>query len=208
MKPSAILSCLILAAALGGCASAPQSQYYTLSSSEGQAPAPTAQAAFAISLSAVEVPPQVDRPQIVLSHENGTQVTLLNESQWAAPLADEIRNALSRDLSRRLGALDIEPRAAPEDLPLWLLSVTVHRFESVYGHRALLEATWRQAPRHGAQGEAAICRAAIQVPVEQGMPGLVAGHQRVLEELAGLMADKLSGRPLSAATGIALKGCV
>jgi len=198
---------LALILVLAGCASAPQSKYYSLSGTAEPAPATAARGDFAISLSSVQIPEQVDRPQIVLSREGDAQVTLLNESQWAAPLADEIRNALSHDLTRRLGVLDVSPRAAPESLPLWTLGVTIQRFESVYGRRALLEATWRQAPRRGTQGAQAICRAEIEVPVQEGMSALVAGHQQALDILAGLMADKLSGRALEAGQGVTLKGC-
>ena len=72
---------------------------------------------------------------------------------------------------------------------------------------AVLEATWRQTPRQGARGAAGICRATVEVPVQEGVSALVAGHQRALDALAGLMADKLSGRPLSAAEGVVVKGC-
>ena len=208
MKAFALVSGVALAAVLSGCATAPQSQYYTLLAPAERVSTQAQQAPFAIDLSSVEIPQQVDRPQIVLSHEGGAQVTLLNESQWAAPLADEIRGALSRNLARRLGALEIDPRAAPQDLPLWRLSVTVHRFESIYGGHALLESTWRQVPRNGAKGPTAICSVSIEVPVGTGMPSLVEGHQRALDELAGLMADKLQGRQLEAAEGVSLKGCV
>lgn len=206
MKRVFVPACLALAFALAGCASAPQSRYYSLSGAGGPASA-SARTDFAISLSQVDIPEQVDRPQIVLSRDGDAQVTLLNESQWAAPLDDEIRNALSHDLSRRLGVLDVSPQAAPQALPLWVLGVTVQRFESVYGRRAVLEATWRQTPRHGAPGKAAVCRAEIQVPVREGMSALVAGHQRALDILAGLMADTLSGQAPQAGQGVTLKGC-
>lgn len=208
MKLPALVCYAALAIAMAGCATAPQSQYYTLVAPAERLPADVPQAPFAIDISSVEVPQQVDRPQIVLSLKDGAQVTLLNDSQWAAPLSDEVRSALSRKLSRKLGTLQIDSRVAPKKLPLWQLSVTVNRFESVYGNHALLEATWRQAPRNGADGASAICSVAIQVPVEQGMPSLVEGHQRALDELARLMAKKLQGQPLDAAAGVSLKGCV
>jgi len=206
MKRVFIPACLALTLAAAGCASAPQSRYYSLMGTDKPASA-AARTDFAISLSAVDIPEQVDRPQIVLSREGDAQVTLLNESQWAAPLADEIRNALSHDLSRRLGVLDVSPRAAPEALPLWVLGVTVQRFESIYGRHAVLEATWRQEPRQGASGTAAVCRAQINVPVQEGVSALVAGHQQALDLLAGLMADKLSGKAPQAGQGVTLKGC-
>lgn len=200
---------LILGAsiALVGCASTPQSQYYTLSAATLNAtPAPSA--AFAIHLSAVKVPQQVDRPQIVLSREGSAEVTLLNGSQWAAPLTAEIHNALSHHLSYRLGALNVEPSAVPKDLPMWLLSLTVNRFESIYERVAILDVTWRQAPRNGARGANAVCSVTIEVPVGPGVEGLVTGHQQALLELAGLMANKIQGRPIDTGEGVVLKGCV
>lgn len=199
---------LALAAILAGCATAPQSQYYTLLAPAERVSIQDGQAPFAIDVSAVQVPQQVDRPQIVLTHKDSAQVTLLNDSQWVAPLADEIRNALSRSLSAKLGALEIDSRVAPKDLPLWRLSVTVDRFESVYGDHARLESTWRQVPQNGAKGVTAVCSVAIEIPVGQGVAGLVAGHQRALDELAGLMAQKLQGRSPSPSAGASLKGCV
>ncbi|HLU20634.1 MAG TPA: ABC-type transport auxiliary lipoprotein family protein [Pusillimonas sp.] len=200
---------LILAASITvtGCASTPQSQYYTLSGAALSNP-PAAQATFVIHLSTVKVPQQVDRPQIVLGRQGSTEVTLLNDSQWAAPLTSEIRDALSHQLSQRLGALEVEPRAAPKDLPLWMLSLTVNRFDSIYERVAVLDVTWRQAPRNGAKGPNAICSATIEVPVGPGVESLVAGHQQALSELAGLMANKLRGQPLEAGEGVVLKGCV
>src|SRR5690606_32052825 len=110
----------------------------------------------------------VDRPQIVLSQDNSAQVTLLNESQWAAPLAEEIRNALAQDISRRLGVLEVAKRDAPEGLPLWLLGVTIQRFDSVYAKRSVLEATWKQELNGLPSGkQRAVCRAAINVPVQE-----------------------------------------
>jgi len=200
---------LILAVSVtfAGCASTPPSQYYTLSGAQSKSErAP--QAAFAIHLSTVQVPQQVDRPQIVLSREGSAEVTLLNDSQWAAPLPAEIRNALSNQLSQRLGALEVEPRAAPKDLPIWMLSLTVNRFDSIYERVSILDVTWRQAPRNGARGSNAICSATIEVPVGSGVESLVAGHQQALTVLADLMASKLRGQPIEAGEGVVLKGCV
>ena len=192
---------------LAACASVPQSQYYTLTTGS-QASVAEAEPDFAISLGSVNIPQQVDRPQIVLSNENQAQVTLLNDSLWVAPLANEIRDALAQNLSQRLGVLELTSREVPESLPFWALSVTVQRFESIYGNKAVLEATWRQTPRQGANGAATACRALITVPVDEGMPALVAGHQQALVTLGELMADALTARPLSPNKNTALKGCV
>lgn len=205
MRRLSFLACMSVLL-LTACASAPSSSYYTLR----PVAAPQAESvssSFAISVPLVEIPEQVDRPQIVLSNANGTQVTLLNDSLWAAPLANEIRDALAQRLSQRLGVLELAARDAPKTLPLWVLDVTVQRFESIYGGQAVLEATWRQTPRQGAEGATAICRALITIPVQEGIPALVSGHQQALDKLSGLMADTLKARPVNADAQTQLKGC-
>ncbi|HUH86845.1 MAG TPA: PqiC family protein [Pusillimonas sp.] len=206
MKRFCLYFCLLPVALLTACASAPKTQYYTLSSASKHTQALDS-APFAISVAPVAIPEKVDRPQIVLSDAGGTQVNLLNNSQWAAPLAEEVRAALALDLSRRLGVLELALRDAPKTLPLWVIHLTVQRFDSIYGDRAVLEATWRQTPRHGLQGKAVVCSAAVTVPVEAGVPALVEGHQQALARLAALMADTLSNRAPAVVEGTVLKGC-
>lgn len=197
---------LLPIALLTACASAPQSQYYTLSPATDQSEA-VKSAAYAISVAPVSIPEKVDRPQIVLSEAVGPQVTLLNNSQWAAPLAEEIRGSLAQNVSRRLGVLELGQRDVSKTLPVWVINVTVQRFDSVYGEQAILEATWRQTPRHGMPGVATVCSALVTVPVEPGMPALVAGHQEALARLAAIMADALRNKPTPSQAGTTLRGC-
>lgn len=213
MRVLNLISGLALAVLAAGCA-APASQYYTLlpgaSSAAGTAQSPyAAPGKFAISVQPVDLPQQVDRPQIVLSQPGSAQVQVLNGSLWAAPLADEIRNSLADDLSRQLGVLELPVRAAPASLPLWVVNLAVQRFDSVYNQQVILEATWRLESRNPAGKSARVCRAAVRVPVQPGMPALVAGHQEALHRLATIIAAQLSNRPVSGlkAEGIDLKGC-
>lgn len=192
---------------VAGCTSVPKSSYYTLSP-VSQTNAVASQAPFAISVRPVQVPDQVDRPQIVLHDDAGTQVNLLNDSQWAAPLANEIRDAVAQNLAQRLGVLELAPRDMPKSLAYWVVDLSVQRFESVYGRQAVLEATWRQTPRQGAGKDARACRVLIRVPVQEGIPALVAGHQQALETLSELIAQSLMGQRLAATEGVTLKGCV
>ncbi|SHI03754.1 PqiC family protein [Pollutimonas bauzanensis] len=211
MSLGRIFYCVLLAAALAACATtAPE--YYTL------LPAPTAGPAadapggarpkYAISVQPVALPEQVDRPQIVISEPGTAQVTPLNSALWASPLSDEIRNALSNDLSRTLGVLDIAGGGIPDALPVWKISLQVQRFDSLYGQRAVLDATWRLAPVNQPGKKTRICRAQVDVPAAGGMPAMVASHQEALRRLAALIAAQLSGAGAApAAAGVQEKGC-
>jgi uncharacterized lipoprotein YmbA len=178
------------------------------SAAQTSSAAGAAQPEFAISVQAVQVPEQVDKPQIVVSDPNSAQVIPLNNSLWASPLSDEIRNALSDGISRRLGVLDVAVTGAPEQLPVWRITMNVQRFDSVYGERALIDATWRLSPVRQPGKKTALCRAEARVEVGEGMSALVAGHQAAMEQLSVLIAKQLRGDASAVSgNGLTLKGC-
>ncbi|MGH8506401.1 MAG: PqiC family protein, partial [Stenotrophobium sp.] len=92
--------CLLAATAamLSACAGAP-TQFYTLippgPAIQSQA---TTAAALQIEVLPVEIPLQVDRPQMVVREGSG-RIVPVETRQWIAPLATEIRSALSADLT-------------------------------------------------------------------------------------------------------------
>jgi uncharacterized lipoprotein YmbA len=189
-----VLGSAALAAGLAGCASAPASHYYSLmpeavDAAPGQAA--SAQASYTISVSPVQVPEQVDKPQIVLNEPDSAQVTPLGGYLWAAKLSEEVRSALADDLSRRLGALEAPPANLAKDQGNWQVNVKIQRFDSYYGNRAVLDASWALTPHNIRGGRPAYCRARISVPVADGMSALVKGHQDALWKLSALIAGKI-----------------
>jgi len=191
-----LLACAALAGTLAGCASAPASHYYSLmpkavSSAPGQVDAASPQASYTISVGPVSVPDQVDRPQIVLTEPDSTQVTPLSGYLWAAKLSREVRDALADDLSRRLGALEVPPGSVTKGKGNWQVNVKIQRFDSYYGNRAVLDASWELAPHNVQGGRPGYCRARISVPVGEGVSALVQGHQNALWMLSGLIAGQI-----------------
>jgi uncharacterized lipoprotein YmbA len=210
MKVSRFACAASFALTLAGCA-APASQYYSLlpaaQSQARQVVPPAAEAMrFAISLQPVELPDQVNRPQIVLSEPDNTQVQVLNGSLWAAPLSNEIRNALADQLTSQLGVLDIPLGQAPRSLPVWRIDFAVQRFDSRYNRDVAVEATWRLEARNQSDKNIKICSAATQVDVGAGMSELVAGHQEALRRFAAVIAAQLRGEEPKEA-GVQIKGC-
>lgn len=136
-----------LALALAGCAS-PPSRFYTLTDDTGTragsaatsgANAPSAR--YAVEVSPVAVPEQVDRPQIVVTRGGG-RVDILEESRWAAPLKTELTSTISRKLTQHLGAMDVYGLPRADGLTVYRVSTSVQRFESVPGEQAALAAVW------------------------------------------------------------------
>ncbi|WP_086057017.1 PqiC family protein [Bordetella genomosp. 9] len=211
--PGMAFKSALLAAAFGlaGCATSPPVHYYTLLSSEtpqaGNVQPP--EAGYLLEVVPVTVPPQADQPQIMI-REAGGGVSAYYSDRWTAPLGDEIRGALSYNLVRMLGAIDVQSINAPAQAPVWRVQVDVQRFDAMAGGAAVLDATWRIRPLN-LGGAALLCRTVVQVPLGGGRPADAAGaQQRAVSELAatiatGIRAGGARAEPASAA--VQLSGC-
>lgn len=175
--------------AMVGCASTPL-HYYTLVAPADGAATPMAVAAsapYTFELLPVGIPAQVDQPQLVV-RQGGQGVALLDGQRWIAPLGDEIRNALSANLSRQLQTQDVSELPG-NGKPVLRIKLDVRRFESQPGSFALIDAAWSlrlvNAP---AAVPAVACTVRISETVGAGYDALVQGHQRAIAELAAQLA--------------------
>jgi hypothetical protein len=182
--------CLLAAAtalALAACASSPV-HYYTLIA---PAPAQVADdrgappAAFQFELLPVGIPAQADQPQLVI-RQGGQGVAPLGGERWIAPLAQEVRGALSADLAQALHTQDVSGLPAG-DKPRLRIKVDLRRFDSALGDYALIDAAWSLRLLPG--GTALACTGQVREPVGAGYDALVEGHQRALARLAAQIAQ-------------------
>jgi len=183
MRPiNLIATCLTLAA----CASAP-THYYTLIAPEhGDA---TARAApFLIEVLPVGIPAQVDQPQLVVRHGAGS-ITLLEGERWAAPLNDELRTALSNELTYRLGAQDIVGLTHSAGKPILRVKLEVRRFDSVVEQYALLDADWSLGVVGDHNSARLLCHSQLREPAGSDYASLVRAHQQTIATLATQISD-------------------
>lgn len=157
----AAVGCMLL---LAGCRSEPI-HYHTL------VPAEPAVAGAAVQIEQVNVPPQVDRSQIVL-REGESGLAILETEWWGASLADELHSALQNQFGGSAGARPLG------------LRVEVQRFDSALGRYALMDVRWRLRTLGGDGGLLLNCRSVLKAPASGGLDGLVAAHQRNVHELA------------------------
>jgi uncharacterized lipoprotein YmbA len=182
-----------VALALTACASGPL-HYYTLVAPATDAPSDMSSRAATSSslpfeLLPVSVPAQVDQPQLVV-REGGQGVALLNGERWIAPLGDELRSALSADLTHQLHSQDVS--ALPSsDKPLLRIKLDVRRFDSQPGSYALIDAIWSVRVMHGTNGNGATlsCSSRVSEAVGAGYDALVQGHQRAIGQIAAQIAS-------------------
>ena len=194
--------------ALAACAS-PSSRFYTLGadSSAGAAGAAsgaaggavtTAAPAWMIEVAPVDVPPQVAKNQLVVQ-TGPTQVRVLEEERWASLPGDEIRRALSTDLTQQLGAIDVYGTAHSDAVPVYRVSLNVQRFESWPGSHALIDAVW--SVRSLKTTAVLTCRSVVSVPVGGGYDALVQGHREGLLRVATQVGVAVQGLARGGVTG-------
>ena len=166
---------------LAACSSAP-TRYYTLVPATDSANA-NAAVPFQYSLTTVNVPVQVDQPQIVV-RQGESSMRILETERWAAPLADEVRASLSHELRLQMGRVDGAGLAREPGLPHVSLQVDVRRFESVPGRYSLVEAAW-SLRRTGIDGahRSLTCSSVMRQDAGTGIEALVLAHQRIVKEL-------------------------
>ncbi|MEI7296701.1 PqiC family protein [Paraburkholderia tropica] len=209
LRRLAALAALAALTALAGCAS-PSSHFYTLSPTDDAARTQPAAAtngnpAWLIELAPVDVPPQVAKAQFVVQTD-ATQVRVLEQERWASMPGDEIRRALSGDLTQQLNTIDVYGSPHPEGVPVYRVSVNVQRFESWPGSHALIDAVW--SVRSLDSQTVMTCRSVLNEPVGDGYDALVVGHRRAVASLSqaissGVRALAVTPRVTGAAAAVA-----
>jgi uncharacterized lipoprotein YmbA len=180
---------LALVATLGGCASSPPSQFYTLSATDGPAATSVGATPYAVLVGPVTVPESVDRPQLVLRlGEN--RVSIVEQARWAEPLTSAIPARIASELARQLGSERVMAYPQnPEGFDCQVV-IDVLRFDSVLGDAATLEIAWTL--RRSGGGAPAFGRALARERVEgAGYEALVAAHSRALRAVSAAIAEAI-----------------
>lgn len=166
------ITLIVALAVLAACRSDPI-QFHTLTPAQLSSPGSTTD----IRIESLIVPPQVDRPQIVVRQGN-TGMAILETQWWGASLVDELRSAL----------LDQMVNSNPQRK----LSVRleVQRFDSIPGQYGLIDVKWRLR-----NGEEILmtCRSTLQTPSGPSIDELVAAQQNNVKRLAALISQAASG---------------
>jgi uncharacterized lipoprotein YmbA len=176
-----LLSGLLLA----GCVASAPTHYHTLLDPMAE-PSSIRPSGFLVDMEPVDIPPQSDQPQLVVRSDDGG-IQLLQHERWVAPLADELRNALSDDLVRELGTMDVARLSAPSALPVLRIKVDVRRFEATPGHDVSLDATWNLSLAGGTRPPL-VCLIQEQRPTGSDYADVVKGQRRLLGHLASRIA--------------------
>lgn len=132
-----------------------------------------------IKIEGLSVPPQVDRPQIVIRQGNSS-LAILETDWWGASLADELRSALVDQLSNANPPHKVS------------LRVDVQRFDSIPGQYGLIDVKWRLRPLGAGNNTLVTCRSTLQTPSGPSIEDLVTAQQNNVKRLAALISEAAS----------------
>lgn len=167
LKIGLVTACLLLVA----CRSDP-TQFHTLTPAQlsGTARGNGGE----IQIEGLSVPPQVDRPQIVIRQGN-SGLAILETQWWAASLVDELRSALADQLANSNPQRKVSVR------------LDVQRFDSIPGQYGLIDVKWRL--RNSGEGDSTLitCRSTLQTPSGPSIDDLVVAQQNNVKRLAALI---------------------
>lgn len=180
----------VVGAMLVACAASPPMHYYTLTETPAASRLTAPAGTDPIRLDRVTIPTELDRSQIVRRLDS-TQLQIVEDVRWAAPLDETIRRILSNDIAARLpqGAVanPNEPFAGEKRQSLAV------DFSEFYGDPACavtLRATWTLKPNglHGSEETKASpqggCKGAGSIPEAMS---------QALGQLSDLIAAAISG---------------
>ncbi len=148
-SPKMLVVCALLATVgLGGCASSPATNFYTLSAAS-LPPKSQMTAAYTVAIGSIGLPDGVDRPQLVV-RTGPNQVAIADFERWAGAPKDEIARAIAGNLSQLLGDANVFTYAKPAGLnPDYTVVIDVQRFEAVLGEHGSGDALWQVRPDKG-----------------------------------------------------------
>jgi uncharacterized lipoprotein YmbA len=169
---------------VAACTSTPV-HYHTLVPAAADAGVAQPAAPYTVEVESVKIPAQVDRFELVVRRSGG-EIMLLEDELWIAPLADELRNALTVELTRRLASAD---SVDTQRDAIIAVRFEVERFESALAHYVLIEAFWHLRVNNGSRPKALACRTRAYQRVSDGYTALVHGHQIAAASIADQIAD-------------------
>jgi uncharacterized protein len=174
---------IVIAALVSSCASTPP-HFHTLVREPDPTPFGASAAEVQLTVDPVKIPAQVDRLELVTRLPDGG-IAIADGERWIAPLADELGNALSIELLRRLSRRDPGQAGGSNSVSVRL---NVQRFESSANRYALIEASWHLELKEAGGDVRVVCRTRAYEEVNGGYAELVRGYQRAIAVIAGEIA--------------------
>lgn len=176
------LCAVALTLALTACDSEPV-HYHTLLAPSSNNSTVAQPADFLIEVLPVGIPSNLDQAELMV-RQGASGLTALNGERWASSLSEEVRNAISSELTERLGTQDIAGLSPPSGTPLIRIKLQIRRLDAWAGQRIQLDADWAISTADDTGNERLLCHGRFEQPATGGIPALVAAEQSAIVALA------------------------
>ena len=183
-----------LALTLAACSSSPV-HYYTLVAPSAPGGAINQPVPFLLDILPIGLPEQLDQPQLVV-RQGTSGIIMADGERWAGPLGNELRQALSAELSARLATRDIAGLVRPANKSVLRIKLLVRRFDLWPGQKFELEADWNLAmvdASGNTQLAQLFCHGRFSESAKGSYPELVQAGQRAISALAARIAADARG---------------
>lgn len=183
----------VVGALFAACASSPPMHYYTLTETPAPSRLTVPDDTVPLRLDRVTIPTELDRSQIV-RRVGPTQLQIVENDRWAAPLDETIRRVLSNDLAARLpsGAV-ANPNEPSIGEKRQSLAVDISEFYGDPSCTVTLRAAWtlKQSDSQSLHGDVDV-RASAQDGCN-GSGTIPAAMSQALGQLSDQIAAAVSG---------------
>lgn len=176
---------MITASLTAGCASVPETRFYTLSvrsePSEITALARDSSIPLFIDILPVKVPERLARPQLVVRSSDSvpeTQLLILEQDRWSSPFNYELRDAFASGIANRTGAVNDTRGTHTPGQARYRIAIELTQFDAIVDDSVKARFSWTIIRPTDARSAA--CYAAIAEAVTGGIEGVVEGVQRAV----------------------------
>lgn len=187
---------LMTALWVAGCASVPETRFYTLSvppeQSETKIAARDSSIPIFIDVLPVSVPERLVRPQLIVRSKGSgaeTQLFILEQDRWSSPFNYELRDAFATSIANQTGAVNEARSGRAPDQPGYRIAIELNQFDAIVGDRVQARFGWTIT--RSPDGRSAACYAAITEPVSGGIEGVVKGIQGAVASAASDISRNL-----------------
>ena len=183
---------MMIASFAAGCASVPETRFYTLSvgseSSEIKTLPRDLSTPIFIDILPVNVPERLARPQLVVrSRDSGpaTRLFILEQERWSSPFNYELRDAFASGIANLTGAVNRARRGRTPDQTVYRIAIELSQLDAIIDDSVKARFSWTIT--RPADARSVACYAVITEPVAPGVEGVVGGMQRaVASVVAGI----------------------
>ncbi|MFX1766821.1 ABC-type transport auxiliary lipoprotein family protein [Paraburkholderia sp. A1RI-2L] len=179
---------------LAGCGHSPPMHYVTLSAAPAQA-AGAMPAMQAVQLTAVHIPAELDRPEVV-TQIAPNRLAIDDNHRWGAPLARMMRRTLAQDLVMRLPAGAFVFPDAPVPADTRTLVVTILGVQADARGALKMQASWTllsgQPTRATLTREATLETAAPASTADDEAADAATAQAAAMSRVLGMLADRIA----------------